>query len=134
MVAEPSNPWVSGVATLFSDEFYGRIVQYLQPDGYFAQWVQIYETDIGVVASVVKALSRHFGAYAIYNLNDSDILIVATRAAALSAPTERVFQWPQMRAELDRIGVQSLSHLQSPPIAAHRTTPPLSTTLPVPPT
>jgi spermidine synthase len=132
IVSEPSNPWVSGVATLFSDEFYGRIVQYLRPDGYFVQWVQIYETDIGVVASVVKALSRHFGAYAIYNLNDSDILIVATRAAALPAPTERVFQWPQMRAELDRIGVQSLSDLQSRLIGDDRTIGPLFNALPVP--
>ena len=83
IVSEPSNPWVSGVATLFSDEFYGRIVQYLQPDGFFVQWLQIYETDVGIVASIVKALSRHFPAYAIYNMNDSDILIVATRAPAL---------------------------------------------------
>jgi predicted membrane-bound spermidine synthase len=132
IVSEPSNPWVSGVATLFSDEFYGRIVQYLRPDGYFVQWVQIYETDIGVVASVVKALSRHFGAYAIYNLNDLDILIVATRAAALPAPTERVFQWPQMRAELDRVGVQSLSDLQSRLIGDDRALGPLFNTLPVP--
>jgi predicted membrane-bound spermidine synthase len=132
IVSEPSNPWVSGVATLFSDEFYDHIVQYLRPDGYFAQWVQLYETDIGVVASVVKALSRHFGAYAIYNLNDLDILIVATRAAALPAPTERVFQWPQMRAELDRIGVQSLSDLQSRLIGDNRTIGPLFNTLPVP--
>ena len=29
IVSEPSNPWVSGVATLFSDEFYGRIARYL---------------------------------------------------------------------------------------------------------
>jgi len=132
IVSEPSNPWVSGVATLFSDEFYGRIVQYLRPDGYFAQWVQIYETDIGVVASVVKALSHHFSAYAIYNLNDVDILIVATRASALPAPTERVFQWPQMRAELDRIGVQSLSDLQSRLIGDDRTIGPLFNTVPVP--
>ena len=132
IVSEPSNPWVSGVATLFSDEFYGRIVQYLRPDGYFVQWVQIYETDIGIVASVVKALSRHFGAYAIYNLNDLDILIVATRAAALPAPTGRVFQWPQMRAELDRIGVQSLNDLQSRLIGDDRTLGPLFNTLPVP--
>ena len=34
IVSEPSNPWVSGVATLFSDEFYGRITQYLK-----ARWV-----------------------------------------------------------------------------------------------
>ncbi len=132
IVSEPSNPWVGGVATLFSDEFYGRIVQYLRPDGYFVQWVQIYETDIGVVASIVKALSRHFGKYAIYNLNDSDILIVATRAAELPAATEQVFQWPQMRAELDRIGVQSLSELQLRLIGDDRTIGPLFNTLPVP--
>ena len=47
IVSEPSNPWVSGVATLFSDEFYGRITHYLTPDGYFAQWMQVYETNLG---------------------------------------------------------------------------------------
>jgi spermidine synthase len=132
IVSEPSDPWVSGVATLFSDEFYGRIVQYLRPDGYFVQWVQIYETDISVVSSVIKALSRHFNKYAIYNLDDSDILIVATRAAALPAPTDRIFQWPQMRAELDRIGVQSLGDLKSRLIGDDRTLGPLFETLPVP--
>ena len=132
IVSEPSNPWVSGVASLFSDEFYGRIVRYLRPDGYFVQWIQIYETDISVVASVVKALSRNFGAYAIYNLDDSDILIVATRAVALPALTEQVFQWPRMRAELDRIGVQSLSDLKSRLIGDERTIGPLFNSLPVP--
>jgi spermidine synthase len=132
IVSEPSDPWVSGVATLFSDEFYGRIVQYLRPDGYFVQWVQTYETDVSVVSSVIKALSRHFDKYAIYNLDDSDILIVATRAAALPALSDRIFQWPQMRAELDRIGVQSLSDLKSRLIGDNRTLGPLFDTLPVP--
>ena len=50
IVSEPSNPWVSGVATLFSDEFYGRIMHYLPPDGYFVQWMQVYETNIEVSA------------------------------------------------------------------------------------
>jgi predicted membrane-bound spermidine synthase len=132
IVSEPSNPWVSGVASLFSDEFYGRIVQYLQPDGYLVQWVQIYETDIGVVASVIKALSRHFGAYAIYNLNDLDILIVATPAPALATPTDQFLQWPGMRAELDRIGVQSLAELQARLIGDNRILGPLFNVLPVP--
>src|SRR5580658_3633513 len=54
IVSEPSNPWVSGVASLFSDEFYARIVQHLRPDGLFVQWIQVYETDISIVASVIK--------------------------------------------------------------------------------
>lgn len=132
IVSEPSNPWVSGVATLFSQEFYGRIAQYLQPDGYFVQWVQIYETDVGIVGSVIKALSKNFGAYAIYNLDDTDILIVATRAPTVPTPNERVFQWPQMRAELARIGVQSVADLQRRLVGDGRTLDPLFRTMAVP--
>jgi spermidine synthase len=132
IVSEPSNPWVSGVASLFSEEFYGQITRYLRPDGYFVQWMQIYETDIDVVSSVIKALSRHFGAYAIYNLDEVDILIVATRAAALPAPTEQFLQWPDLRAELDRVGVQSLADLQTRLIGDNRILGPLFNALPVP--
>ncbi len=132
IVSEPSNPWVSGVASLFSDEFYGRIVQYLRPDGYFVQWVQIYETDIGIVASIIKALSRHFGAYAIYNTNDLDILIVATRGAVLAPPSEQIFHWPQMRTELNRIGVQSPTDLNSRLIGDDHIIGPMFNTFPVP--
>jgi spermidine synthase len=132
IVSEPSNPWVSGVASLFSDEFYSRVVHYLRPDGYLVQWVQIYETDLNVVASIIKSLAHNFGAYEIYNLTDSDILIVATRAPSLAAPTERVFQWPKLRAEFDRIGVQSLGDLQSRLIGDNRTIGPLFNVFPVP--
>ena len=86
IISEPSNPWVSGVATLFSDEFYGRVTQYLTSDGYLVQWIQTYETNVEVIASVIKALAPHFGAYAIYNSDDSDILIIATRGCGASDP------------------------------------------------
>jgi predicted membrane-bound spermidine synthase len=132
IVSEPSNPWVSGVASLFSEEFYGQITRYLRPDGYFVQWMQIYETDITVVSSVIKALSRHFGAYAIYNLDEVDILIVATRAAALPAPTEQLLHWPEMRAELDRVGVQSLADLNTRLIGDNRILGPLFNGVPAP--
>jgi spermidine synthase len=132
VVSEPSNPWVSGVATLFSDEFYGHMVRYLRPDGYFVQWLQVYETDMEVIASIIKALSRHFGAYAIYNTNDTDILIVATRGAELPPLTDRIFEWPGTRAELDHVGVQSLADLQWRLIGDRRLLEPLFNTTRVP--
>jgi predicted membrane-bound spermidine synthase len=132
IVSEPSNPWVSGVATLFSDEFYGRIAHYLAPDGYFVQWIQVYETNLGIVASVVKALAPHFGAYALYNVNDVDMLIVATRAASLQTPDDRLLQSPQLRAELERVGVQSAADLSSRQMGDNRTIGPLLQSLQVP--
>jgi len=132
IVSEPSNPWVSGVATLFSDEFYSSIVRHLRPDGYFTQWLQTYETDINIVGSIIKALSRHFAAYQIYILDNSDILIVATPSATIPAPSDDVFNWPEMRTELDRIGVQSVAHLESRLIGDDRIMNPLFGTIRVP--
>ena len=132
IVSEPSNPWVSGVATLFSDEFYGRITQYLAPDGYFVQWMQVYETNLDMVASVIKALAPHFGAYALYNTDDSDILIVASRGAGLQQPDERLLQDPQLRTELARVGVQSVADIESRKIGDNLTIGPLLQALPVP--
>jgi spermidine synthase len=133
IVSEPSNPWVSGVATLFSDEFYARITHYLAPDGYFVQWMQVYETNIDMVASVMKALAAHFGAYALYNTDDSDILIVATRGPTLLTPDDRLLQSPQLREELTRVGVQSIADIQLRKIGDNRSIGPVLQTMPVPP-
>src|ERR1700733_6774351 len=133
IVSEPSNPWVSGVATLFSDEFYGRITHYLAPDGYFVQWMQVYETNIGILGSVMKALAPHFGAYALYNTDDLDILIVATRGPTLPDPDDRLLQSPLLRAELRRIGVQSVADIQMRKIGDNLTIGPLLQSLSVPP-
>ena len=77
IVAEPSNPWVSGVASLFSEEFYRSVRNYLTPDGIFVQWLQLYEFNDDLVMSVFKSLSQHFADYAIYNTDNTNILIVA---------------------------------------------------------
>jgi spermidine synthase len=133
IVSEPSNPWVSGVATLFSDEFYGRITHYLSADGYFVQWMQVYETNLGVVASVIKALAPHFGAYALYNTDDLDILIVATRGNTLHTSHEQLLQSRQLRTELGRVGIQSVADIELRKIGDNRTIGPLLQAIPVPP-
>ena len=133
IVSEPSNPWVSGVATLFSDEFYGRIAQHLNSDGYLVQWIQIYEADSRVVASIIKALSPHFGAYAIYNANDLDVVIVATRGTVLPPPNDHIFESPQLRAELDRVGIRGIDDLRLRKIGDNRNIGPVLQMMAVPP-
>ena len=132
IVSEPSNPWVSGVATLFSDEFYGRITHYLTPDGYFVQWMQVYETNLGILASVIKALAPHFGAYALYNVDDLDVLIVATQGPTLGTPDDQLLQSPALRAELERIGVQSVADIEARKIGDNRTLGPVLEAVGVP--
>ncbi len=113
IVTEPSNPWVSGVASLFSQEFYRRINHYLRPDGLFVQWLQIYETDMSVVASVLAALSANFSDYAVYNVDFSNLVIIATPNGSLPESTSLPFTEPNVRAELEHIGVHSVADFET---------------------
>jgi hypothetical protein len=113
IVSEPSNPWVSGVATLFSDEFYGQLTQYLAEDGILIQWLQIYETDIDVVVSILKALSPHFADYQVFNAGDSDILVVARLGHRLGDPDPKIFDNAALREAMRRAGITGLEDLTS---------------------
>src|SRR5258706_2232969 len=42
IVSEPSNPWIAGIATLFTREFYRAAQAHLARGGVFVQWVQAY--------------------------------------------------------------------------------------------
>ena len=96
IVSEPSNPWVSGVAGLFTTEFYARIKQYLAPGGVFAQWMHLYEMNDSLVLSMLAALQQNFSAYDIYLTDDTDIVVIATNAASVPVPDWRVVQWPMI--------------------------------------
>jgi len=102
ILSEPSNPWVSGVSGLFTDEFYRRVRGYLAPGGVFGQWLHLYEIDDGLVLGVLSALHRNFRSYAIHYTNDSDLLIVASMAPTLPTPDWSVATRPGIAADLAR--------------------------------
>jgi predicted membrane-bound spermidine synthase len=132
IISEPSNPWVSGVATLFSDEFYAQVVGHLNPDGLLVQWIQIYETDITVVASILKALGDHFDDYVVYGTDDSNILIAASPQGALPAMRRNLLEIPALAAELRSAGIQSMGDIEVRRIASKRLLQPFMAAMRVP--
>src|SRR3989475_8886189 len=54
IISEPSNPWVSGVSSLFTGEFYRLARRHLNPEGILVQWFQTYEIHASLVASVLS--------------------------------------------------------------------------------
>ena len=112
IVSEPSNPWVSGVSSLFTGEFYRLARRYLKPDGVLVQWFQMYEIDISLMASVLQALGDNFPDYVIYAATDSDLLIVAGNAETLARPLADITQVPGVSKELVRVHVRTLGDLE----------------------
>jgi spermidine synthase len=102
IISEPSNPWVSGVSGLFTDEFYARIGSYLSEDGVFGQWLQLYELDDELVLSVLAALHQNFRSYEVYQVAHGDVLIVASARRRLPTPDWRVLQSPALQEDLCR--------------------------------
>ncbi|HYV98050.1 MAG TPA: hypothetical protein VE967_11390, partial [Gemmatimonadaceae bacterium] len=102
IMSEPSNPWVSGVSGLFTDEFYQRVKRYLNPDGVFGQWLHLYEINDELVGEVIAAIHRNFPAYEIYYTSSVDVLIVATPAPHLRTPDWSVVNYPYIAEDLTR--------------------------------
>jgi predicted membrane-bound spermidine synthase len=132
IISEPSNPWVSGVSSLFSTEFYSRVRNHLSPDGIFVQWVQAYEIDMPLIASILKALDPHFSDYVVYGTNEADLLIVARRDGALPPLDERALAYPAMGKELRRVKVESIQDLEVRRLAGKRLIQALLTSYAVP--
>jgi predicted membrane-bound spermidine synthase len=111
IVSEPSNPWVSGVASLFSDEFYERIRHYLTDDGVLVQWIQIYEIEPDLVAAIIRALGKHFPNYEVYGADVGNLLLVSSKSGKPIALSPRVFDFPLLKADLRRLGIGHLGDL-----------------------
>jgi spermidine synthase/tetratricopeptide (TPR) repeat protein len=76
IISEPSNPWISGVATLFTDEFYAAARERLRSGGIFVQWVQAYSlapADLRIVAGTFK---RHFADVTLWRAGQTDLLLL----------------------------------------------------------
>ncbi|MCK5652935.1 MAG: hypothetical protein KAJ42_16215, partial [Gemmatimonadetes bacterium] len=103
IISEPSNPWVSGISSLFTIEFYDRIRSYLSEDGVFAQWLHLYELSDELAGSVLAAIHTAFPSYRGYLIGPGDLLIVAGATPELSEPDWSVFHYPDI--------VEGLSHV-----------------------
>ncbi len=103
ILSEPSNPWVSGVASLFTTEFYARVRAFLTPDGVFGQWLHLYEITDELVLTVLAALHENFPSFEIYSTSGGDILIVASMRERLPEPDWTVFHYTGIADDLRHI-------------------------------
>ncbi len=111
IVSEPSNPWVSGVSGLFTEEFYKHISRHISENGMFAQWIHLYEMDDRLIGSVIAALSDNFKDFTVYQMNSADVLVLASNQT-MKDPWSDVFSVPSILRETERLGIKNLDDLR----------------------
>jgi len=78
IISEPSNPWIAGVGSLFTSEFYDRAAEVLKPDGVFAQWIQLYELDPEDLRMILREFQERFPEVSVWN-SSTDLILIGSR-------------------------------------------------------
>ena len=100
IISEPSNPWITGVANLFTRDFFELTASRLAPGGVFAQWFHLYgmsEDSAREVMATFRSVFPHVVAF-----NDRDLILLGSDRPitfSLEQMTRR-FADPGVRASL----------------------------------
>jgi predicted membrane-bound spermidine synthase/Flp pilus assembly protein TadD len=79
ITAEPSNPWIAGIANLYTREFYASVKEKLKPDGIFAQWIHNYSMSPDDFRMVFRTFGEAFPHVTLWGMKESDFLLVGSK-------------------------------------------------------
>ena len=108
IVSEPSNPWVAGIATLYTPEFFRIARSRLADDGIFCQWIQLYQLPLPIVAGIVRSLREVFPHVNVWFGGTSDLVVLAS-GRPISYDRQRVAQLLGPGGQLRELGHEWLS-------------------------
>ena len=88
IVSEPSNPWIGGLASLFTSEMFQHARARLRPGGIMVQWLQGYNLDSSDLRLIVRTFASVFPGATLWAPSSSDFMLVGwSDAAAVDLPT-----------------------------------------------
>jgi spermidine synthase len=108
VISEPSNPWMTGVAALFTEEFFQTVRGRLAPGGIFCQWAHTYDVSDADLRSIVATFRAAFPDGTMWLAGDGDLLLVGStsplesRLESISAAWQR----PGVGEDLRTVGLQ----------------------------
>ena len=108
IVSEPSNPWIAGVATLFTREFYRAAQARLAPGGVFVQWVQAYSLFPDDLRMVLGTFLSEFHGATLWHGDAPDLLLMAPNASAADMLNRARSLWtsPLLHEDFKRLGME----------------------------
>ncbi|MDY0003780.1 MAG: fused MFS/spermidine synthase [Polyangia bacterium] len=76
IVSQPSHAWLSGVASLYTEEHFGVVRRNLRPGGIFCQWINLFRMDQEGLAALLKAFTLAFPAVHVFQVDGNSLLLI----------------------------------------------------------
>lgn len=113
IISEPSNPWIAGVASLYTTDFYNRVYQRLEAHGMMVQWIHTYEMTDDLIELVIRTFSSVFPEFTVWQTIGGDFVLVGTKSSIpLDFKTmQRRLSDPRVASSLKQVGVRHLTTL-----------------------
>ncbi|MFQ5788887.1 MAG: hypothetical protein ACE5JI_00250, partial [Acidobacteriota bacterium] len=105
IVCEPSNPWITGVANLFTRNYFELAASRLEPDGILSQWFHLYGMSVASTRSLLATFRSVFPHVVAFRLpEDRDLILLGSRRPIRFSLVRMrgLFEDPDIRKSLSR--------------------------------
>jgi spermidine synthase len=108
IVSEPSNPWMAGVAALFTREFFEAARARLKEGGLLCQWAHTYDISAEDLRSIVHTFATVFPEGTLWMVGGGDLLLIGPHDGSVAerlAGIERGARRSSVSAALADVGI-----------------------------
>jgi spermidine synthase len=108
VISEPSNPWMAGVAALFTQDFFQTVRNRLAAGGVFCQWAHTYDISDDDLRSIVATFRSVFPDGTMWLAGDGDLLLVGSDAPLEPRLDAMATTWQRagVREDLEAVAVR----------------------------
>ncbi len=114
VVSQPSHSWLSGVANLFTRDFFEIVKENLTEAGVFSQWLNLYNMDQTILKSILKTFFSVFPHGAVFtDYKDEELIMIGSLQPIEFQidKIEKLTQDPEMKRRLSEIPLNSVHDL-----------------------
>lgn len=108
IVSEPSNPWIAGIGSLYTSEFFALCRERLADDGLMVQWFHLYEMDDEMFRLVLRTFQSAFPHVTIWSPLATDVILVGSNHVVGPNDVRLTSLWEDdaVRTDFRRIGIE----------------------------
>jgi len=114
IISEPSHPWQTGNANLFTEDFFRASLKRLRPEGVFCQWLPYYQMDKEHFQTLLRTVQQSYPYVNVWVVYSDAIVIASQQPLKIDWPSiQTLVDQPGYARILSQLDIRSVDELLS---------------------